>query len=170
MRMRLFVIAVLLAAVAPESITAQSRTATLRVSAHVVSDCVVTVRDLLFGDYDPVAANRSQALDATADVTLTCTRGTIASIDLNDGLHDSQARASGVGSRAMGSGARNILSYDLYKDAGRRVRWGQYVAGMAMAAAPSTAPRTVVVYGRVPANQDAPVGRYVDEVLVTVRF
>jgi spore coat protein U-like protein len=170
MRTRLLLIASLLAGCAGESIEAQSRTATLRVSAHVVSDCVVTVRDLLFGDYDPVATNRSQALDATADVTLTCTRGTIAAIDLSDGLYGGQARASGVGTRAMGSGARNFLPYDLYKDAGRRERWGQSASGMAMAAASSTAPRTVVVYGRVPANQDAPVGRYVDEVLVTVRF
>jgi spore coat protein U-like protein len=146
----------------------QSRTATLKVSAHVAADCIVTATDLRFGDYDPVGIHRTQPLDATATLSVVCTRGTIAAIDLDDGRTGGRTGAGTT--RAMAGPGNRVLAYDIYREAARQTRWGRLAGGVSLPAATSTAARTLDVYGRVPPNQDVPIGAYADEVLVTIRF
>ncbi len=149
---------------AAPSVQAQSRTATLKVVATVVADCLVTPQALAFGAYDPVDVNRTQPLDGTAQLSVVCTKGTIASIELGDGRH-----AAGQTRRLAGPGGA-FLRYDLYSDAGRLARWGVQAGRVQLPASPSTAPRVLSVYGRIPPNQDVVVGDYLDEVVVTIKF
>jgi spore coat protein U-like protein len=144
----------------------QSRTATLKVAAHVVADCMISTTPLNFGNYDPVGVHATQPLDGTTQLSVVCTKGTIAAIEMDQGQHAS----GGSASRRMAGPGGDLLGYEIYSDVARRARWGTQQAGVSLTAAPSTAPRLVTVYGRVAAKQDVVAGSYADEVIVTVRF
>ena len=91
-------------------------------------------------------------------------KGTPAAVSVNGGLH-----ASGA-TRHLSNGSA-VLQYDLFKDAGRTQRRAEGDADALQAGeAPSDAPRTFVVFGRILPGQDIPVGTYTDSVVVTVEF
>ena len=144
----------------------QSRTATLKVVAHVVADCVVSTQPLNFGNYDPVGLHATRPLDGATQLSVVCTKGTIAAIEMDNGRHAS----GGLAARRMAGPGGDLLAYELYSDVARRTRWGTQAEGVIMAAARSIAPRMVTVYGRVAPTQDVAAGSYADEVIVTVRF
>lgn len=144
--------------------TSAQTSAQLQVQTTVVKRCTITTTDVLFGSYDPVVANNTAALDGAGSVTVTCTQGTIATIGIDAG-----SNAQGP-TRRM-SGGPQFLSYELYKDSGRTSTWGTTGAGaMTLPPAPSMAPRSYQVYGRVPAAQDVAAGPYQDRALATVNF
>jgi len=135
----------------------------MTVGATVARSCQIDGGSLAFGNYDPVVGHANAPLDAESLMVITCTKGTPAVIALNSGGH-----ASG-GRRFMGSGA-DLLSYDLYRDPGRNLRWGDS-PGDALTLSPSVgSPQSIYVYGRVPATQDVPIGAYTDSVVATVYF
>lgn len=138
----------------------QSKQTTLKVTATVVGNCLVTANDVAFGNYDPVGANATTPADADGLVEVTCTQGTLASIALDSGQN-----AQGQTRRMVGS-AGGQLEYELYWDAGRTTRFSM----VALSAAPSTTPRRYTVYGRLRQGQDQPIGNYLDTVVVTVSF
>jgi spore coat protein U-like protein len=150
------------ALVAPgQSVRAQgtgSKTANLKVTAEVVANCIVTTTDVAFGRYDPVAANRTTPLDSQGAVIVTCTRGALAAVVLDQGQNGTS------GTPQMANGAAR-LRYALYADTGHTLpaKWGISFTGGAL-------PRNLPVYGRIPAGQDVAVGNYQDTVLVTVTF
>jgi spore coat protein U-like protein len=134
------------------------------VGATVLRRCDISTTPLAFGEYDPLVRHASQPLDRDGSVTITCTKGTSATVGLNDGSH-----ASGT-VRNLSNGSA-LLRYDLFIDAARTRRWGMDEANALQAGdAPSDAPRTFVVFGRIFAGQDVPVGAYTDLVVVTVDF
>lgn len=148
--------------------------------AHIDTVCTIAVPDLDFGLYDPVGANAVAPLTASTQITLTCARGTTSSIDLSNGASYGAAVA---GKRTMvtgAGGAGNQLAYDLFQPnaigAGGTATanvWGSGAAGgsaYAVAAAPSVAARTVVIWGSIPGGQDASTGNYADSVRATVNF
>ena len=136
----------------------------LQVLATVVKRCTITTTDVSFGNYDPIVANQAVPLDGAGSVTVTCTQGAVATISIDTG-----SNAQGT-TRRMAGGPQ-FLNYDLYKDAGRAAVWGNTgVAAMTLSAAPSTAPRTYQVFGRVPPAQDVAAGSYLDRTLATVDF
>jgi len=139
--------------------------ANMLVVTAVTRKCFVTTASLDFGQYDPVQANATAALDAQSTLTVACTKGTVFTIDLDNGVN-----ATGD-SRRMVGGAGSHLNYDLYQDPARTLRWGN-VAGQILdgGVAPSRDPRTFTVYGRIPGAQDVEVGQFQDTVLVTVNF
>ena len=146
--------------------------------AHILDSCSIAVADLDFGAYDPVGANASTALTQNTSITLTCTRGTPSSIDLGPGANYGAV----AGKRTMINGAAAAgteLGYDLFQPdvvGGAGVAtttvWGTAAGGSAFAvvAAGSVAPRTVKVFGSMPAGQDAIAGNYADTVRATVNF
>jgi len=163
LRATVALIAALAAASAPLVAQAQhGKVANLKVSAEVIANCLVSTTDVVFGQYDPVGTNKAAPLDAAGSITLACTQGTLARILLNTGQN------SAAGARRMANGAAR-LGYELYLDAARNSVWNNNFA-FTGGAAPSTAPRSQPVYGRVPAGQDVPAGSYADTVLVTVSF
>jgi spore coat protein U-like protein len=149
------------------SSTARAATATanLGVSATVANNCTISTVALAFGSYDPVVANAAANLDGTGTVVVACTKGATATIGLGLG-----GNASG-GTRRMGDGSSNYLTYELYQESGRTTVWSDAGAGLLTpSAAPSKAPRNFTVYGRVTGSQDVPAGNYSDTVVATVNF
>ena len=148
----------------PGTLLGQVGAAGFGVGASVIRSCDIETTPLAFGVYDPLVLHASQPLDREASVTFTCTKGTPATLSLNGGLH-----ASGA-ARYLSSGSA-VLQYELFKDAGRTQRWGEGDADALQAGeAPSQAPRTFVVFGRILPGQDIPVGTYTDSVVLTVEF
>jgi spore coat protein U-like protein len=144
-----------------------SATSTLNVSMSVTNNCTISTSAVAFGAYDPVVANASTALDGTGGVTIACTKNTSATIglDLGGSPTGSQRRMS------TGGGSPSFADYEVYQDSGRTVVWGNSGGGLlSPSAAPSKAPRTFTVYGRVAAGQDIPPGSYTDAVVATVNF
>ena len=144
---------------------AGSATANLNVSASVAAVCTISTAPVAFGAYDPVVANAATDLNGTGTVTVACTKGASATIDLGNGNN-----LSG-GSRRMSSGS-DFLNYSLYKDAARTQVWGTGLAGgttYTYNSASKTA-TNVTVYGKVPQAQDVTVGAYSDVVLATINY
>src|SRR5437870_13726869 len=144
---------------------AGSARANLSVTASVSANCTISTAPVAFGAYDPVSANAATNLNGTGTLTVACTKGATATIDLGNG-----GNFSG-GTRRMGSGS-DFLNYALYKDAARTQVWGSGLAGgttMAYLAA-TKASTAVSVYGTVPQNQDVTVGAYNDVVLATINY
>ncbi|HEY8134213.1 MAG TPA: spore coat U domain-containing protein [Thermoanaerobaculia bacterium] len=144
---------------------AATATANLNVSASVSAVCTITTSPVAFGAYDPVVANAATNLNGTGTVTVACTKGAAATIDLGNGNN-----LSG-GSRRMSSGS-DFLNYSLYKDAARTQVWGTGLAGGTTYAynAATKAATALTVYGTVPQNQDVTVGAYSDVVLATINY
>ena len=140
-------------------------TANLNVSASVSAVCTISTAPVAFGAYDPVVANAATDLNGTGTLTVACTKGASATIDLGVGNN-----LSG-GSRRMGSGT-DFLNYSLYKDAARTQVWGTGMTGGATLTynSASRASTAVTVYGKVPQAQDVTVGSYTDVVVATINY
>ena len=148
----------------PGRLLGQVGAAGFAVGATVIRSSDIEATPLAFGIYEPLVLHASQPLDREASVTITCTKGTPATLRLNGGLH-----AAGAGRYLASGGA--VLRYDLFQDAGRAQRWGEGDAdALQPGEAPSHAPRAFIVYGRIFPGQDIPVGTYTDSVVVTVEF
>jgi spore coat protein U-like protein len=156
--------AALIGLFASPSLWAASATANLSVTASVASNCTISTSVVAFGSYDPIVAHASTPLDSTGSVTIRCTRGTATTVGLGLG-----ANASGS-TRRMTDGA-DFMTYELYKDNGRTQIWGNSGTDLLTpAVAPSSAPRSFTVYGRVDAAQDVEAGNYSDTVVATVNW
>ncbi|HET7784842.1 MAG TPA: spore coat U domain-containing protein [Myxococcales bacterium] len=145
--------------------------------AHIDPNCTISVAgDLDFGAYDPLQANATAAKTGSTSLTLTCTRGSGSTINLSSSTNFGTGLA---GKRAMTNGTSS-LSYDLFwpdavgaSAAATATPWGDGTTsgnGLVVAAAPSIAARTVMVFGSIPAGQDASTGVYSDSVVATVNF
>jgi spore coat protein U-like protein len=144
----------------PPPARAATNTGTLTVSATVVASCQISATALAFGNYSG-AQN-----DSTATITVTCNTATVPySVTMDNGQYWTGA------TRQMDNvGAR--LSYALYTDAGRTTAWEGLTtsAGTTSAASPSV-DNSMIVYGRIPANQIlTTLGGYADSVVMTVTF
>lgn len=165
-------VAALVAVVAvPRLLTAQETqaggetSANMLVSANVIRKCTITTQPLAFGNYDPVQANNTAALDGQTTLTVACTKGTAVNIAMDNGTN-----AAGP-NRRMTSGGKEFLGYQVYKDSSRNQVWGSTGNGLLNGGiAPSRDPRQFTVYGRVPGGQDVSEGSFQDTVLVTVQF
>lgn len=156
----------LILAGSPSMISAGSASTSLAVSARVTNNCTVSTASLAFGTYDPIVTHATANLDGTATVTITCTKGAITTIGLDAG---SNAPGTGTTRAMLGGGVK--LSYEIYRDSGRTILWSNVLGGLFLPPiAPSKAPRSFTVYGRIPAGQDVPAGNYNDTVLATVNF
>jgi spore coat protein U-like protein len=146
------------------------KTTTFNVSSDVVANCTIAAADLSFGNYDPVVANKTTALDVNTSVTVLCTKGASGvNVGLDTGNHPSG------GNRFMLDGASgDTLQYELYSDSAGGTVWGN--SGTAVVTWPVFGPIGAgagvshTIYGRVPAGQDKSVGHYTDIVTATVNF
>jgi spore coat protein U-like protein len=168
MKRKLIVVALFgLVALLPAGAFAQgSASTTLSVTASVASLCTISTSAVAFGSYDSLGANATSPLDANGGVTVTCTKGSVPVIGLGLGSH-----ASGS-TRQMATAGTDLLAYELYRANDYTSVWGVYGGAnqLTAPAAPSKAPRTFTVYGRVAAGLDPAVGSYSDSVQATVNF
>lgn len=133
------------------------------VSAAVIANCQVSVSatNLDFGNADFITA----PVDGTAQITLNCAN----SVSWNIGLDNGSNYLFGTPQRKMTDGSGNYVNYELYRDAGRSLRWGNTVGTDTLSGSGSTS-SPVTVYGRVPAPQNAVPGSYTDTVNVNVYY
>jgi spore coat protein U-like protein len=138
----------------------------LTVQASVAARCNVTTTTVNFGAYDPTVGTPT---DQNGAVTIQCTKGTVATIDLGNGNN-----LSG-GTRRMISqtlGTPEFLTYGLFTDSPGGTAWGTGIAGGTTVGytAPNASPTSLTVYGRMAAGQDVSVDSYQDIVVVTATF
>jgi len=127
--------------------------AVVGVSATVVPTCTVTTSAGAFGDYDPLAAKKSAALNASGAVAIACTRGAAPSVGLGPGVNgDGSAR----GMRGAGPG---VVTYELFKP-----------SSTSPGAVEDRVPRAYRIRGQAGVGQSPSAGRYTDTVVVTLNF
>lgn len=129
------------------------------VSAQVVPSCELVVSPLAFGI---VSSSLTQPKDAAASITVRCTSDTNYSVALGGGQSNDPAN------RILRNGTET-LSYGLYRDAARSALWGE-TSGTTAAGYGTGTDNVFTVYGRIHAGQNAFVGVYTDNVVVTVNY
>lgn len=152
-----------LAAAAPAR--AASIGARMDVSATVIANCSLTVQPLSFGTYDPLAANAYRPADASAVVTVSCTRNTNAAVTLDLGLHS----FSGVDRLMSGPGAES-LRYQIFRDAARSQIWSRGSDSVQLISRGISQPEQLTVFGRIPPRQEVEPGAYSDVLTAAVNF
>ncbi len=134
-------------------------------TANAALRCRINTVPMDFGAYSPLAAAPN---DTIGTVTARCQGGT--------GLitfHLSPGNSGDAGARLLFNGPSQ-LPYNIYMDAPRTRIWGDGTGGTSEASRIQNRrgrmEHSVTAYGRIPAGQDATVGLYSDDIVVTVIF
>jgi spore coat protein U-like protein len=150
------------AALLAPALRAETTSAPFEVSAVVVSNCRLTVAPLVFGEYDPNGAHSGAPLDASSEFQLSCSRNSIVTISLDEGVHGTAP------SVRMMAGGTERLAYDVYRDSSRTLRWGEGAEALVISEPGSD--ERVTLFGRVAGAQPALPGSYGDVVTARVDF
>lgn len=141
------------------------------VTANVVAACNVTVTNLAFGNYDPLAG---AAVNGSATASIACSQGAIPVISMGAGANPLVAQ------RRMALGAA-FLNYGLFQPVTNApgavcaytTPWGDggaFGTALTATAATSLAVRAYNICGQIPAGQNVGVGVYTDTVAVNITF
>lgn len=142
-------------------------------AAHAATECrFLTGGAVAFGSYDIFSAAPD---DSLLNVYVQCTRNggpqnVSVTLQLSAGLNGSSASARRM---ANSGSAGGYLSYGLFRDSGRTAVWG-FSTGVDTVSQTLSIPNhgvalgTFVIYGRIPAQQDAAAGSYSDRVQMTL--
>jgi spore coat protein U-like protein len=147
---------------------ATTATSNMSVQATVIANCTITASALDFGNYDPVSANASSALNGSTTVAVNCTNGAAATITMGQGSNAAGGSTDDAPLRRLKTGT-NYLSYYLYQNAGRTTVWGN-TAGTGAAHTGTGSSENVNVYAKVTEGQNVPAGTYTDTVVATITF
>jgi spore coat protein U-like protein len=141
--------------------------------------CTVTTTNVAFGVYDPTSAT---PLDTQGNVAVDCAGGAVVvTIGLGPGGSGSYAN------RRMTNALSDNLYYELYLDAGRATKFGDGTNGTSSVMCTTGSATSGngctggnppgrgrytehVIYGRLPASQNAAAGSYSDTVMYIVTF
>lgn len=158
-----FALPLCVAGFAPVAHAATANT-TFQVSATVVDSCNVMATPLVFGNYDAIAG---VVVDAAAVVYPQCSSGTYYSIALDAGL----GNGASLTDRKLTGPAGSVLSYGIFTDAGRTNAWGNGAGGTGYSVNTGNGgSQPVTMFGRIPAEQNASVGAYVDTITLTLSY
>ena len=134
---------------------------TLQVTLQQVSPgCGIGANSLDFGVYS------GAVLTATTTLQVACTTGTTYNVGLNAGT----ASGATVTTRKMNGPAGATLNYQLFKNFGRTVNWGNTVGTDTMLGIGNNAIQNLTVYGQIPAAQSAAIGSYTDTIVATLTY
>lgn len=124
-----------------------------------------SVGGVAFQDYDG-----TRIVDATGYIKFKCSSNNTSSINiiitLSKGLY-----SNNYSMRYMKNTNNNYyLAYNLYIDAARTQIWGDGSGGTFVYSASVTpgVENTVIIYGRIPANQNPFIGNYEDRIIATI--
>ena len=133
---------------------------TFSVTGSVAPICSVSAGTLGFGSYSGSIVN------ATATVTVNCTNTAPYQVSLSGGSSQSGS------ARRMAGPLSSYLSYQLFRDSGRTLTWGDGSAqlGARQGGTGNGSAQSLTVYGRIPAGQTVAAGSYSDSVVVTVEY
>ena len=131
--------------------------------AQALGTCTISSTALSFGNYNVFAA---APLDSAGVINFDCT------LNMNPGISISAGNGASYNPRLMSSGA-NQLSYNVYFDAARTRIWDGtpiQVPNTGCTGQCQGSGTNVSFYGRIFAQQDAAVGVYSDQLVVTINF
>ena len=152
------------------AIFAGTATDNMAVTTDVGISCTITVADLTFTSYDPTYGVDN---DSTGSVTTTCTTGGAVVLTLGQGANADSSSTDAAPIRRMvgttGAAAGTYLNYGLYQEGGRTTVFGNTSDTGGSFTATGGADVTTV-YGRIPKEQAAAVGSFVDSVSVTLTY
>ncbi|WFR99188.1 Csu type fimbrial protein [Rhizobium tumorigenes] len=148
-----------LTAPACSSVTQNPTFSAFSVQSFVDRTCSVTAQNLNFGSQGLLKTK----VDASTDLSVTCTSGLPFSISLNGGL------TNAVPAQRKMTNGTNSITYGLFRDAARSQLWGS-LAGLLASGTGTGLVQRLVVYGRVPAQTTPPIGTYSDTVVVTITY
>lgn len=160
--------AILIAAGSACPAMAGSATSNINVSSNVPANCIISTGSLSFGAYDPIVANVSNPVDATATITTTCTGGATATITIGQG-NNAATNSTDESPKRRLIFSTSTLNYYLYQDSERNTPWGN-TPGTGVSVNGVATPHVTTVYGRIPSGQNAGVGSHSDTVTATVSF
>jgi spore coat protein U-like protein len=143
--------------------------ADLSVTADISANCLITTTAVAFGAYDPVGANKASALNGAGKVTVTCTNGSAGTITLGQGANSDVGSSAAIPLRRMLANTADFLSYDLFTNPERTTVWSTGAGHQVVHNGDGTA-TDIDVYGKMPANQNKPIGAYTDTVVANVNF
>ena len=139
-------------------------------------DCTISTVGVAFGVYDPTLSTPD---DSNGSVDVTCFyTGPGGADSTNYAVALSTGSSGSFAPRRLSAGA-SLLTYNLFRDAGRSQIWGNGTAGTSIVTGSvkvgpgvgnNTRTTSHPVYGRIPALQDADTGNYSDTILVTLTF
>lgn len=141
------------------SAVASTATTTILVTASVLSVCTIAATPLPFGVYS------SAAISGTATLTVTCTLSTPYSVGLDAGT----GSGSTTTTRKMTNGS-NSLSYQLFRDAGHTLNFGQTSGTDTSSGNGSGLAQLITIYGQILPSQNAAPGAYTDTVTATITY
>ena len=154
------IVAGFLACPGPASTQAATASATMLVSATVLSFCTIATLPLVFGNYSSIT------ITANSSITVSCTAGTTYNISLDVGTGGALAT---VAARQMSFGV-NKLSYLLTSDAAHAIAWGPTIGTNTVTGTATGLPQLLTVYGQIGANQLVAPGSYLDTVTATITY
>ena len=132
-------------------------------SATVPASCKIdVVNNLNFGTVPGLINNNN---DQTTSLSFTCTKTTPWKVSLDGGLH-----VDGTTRRMQLGATNNYVQYELYRDSGHNLRWGNTLDVDTVNSTGTGSSQSLTVYGRVPAPQSVPSGNYSDTVTVTITY
>lgn len=138
-------------------------TNTLPVTLGVQPGCALLTRPLVFVAPSATAA---VVLDATANLTITCTPNTDFAITIDRGLNGTLL----VNRRMVSASTGATVVYDVYRDPARLLAWGATTLTDVNGNSGLGAPLDVPIYGRVPAAALIAAGDYQDTLTVSLAF
>lgn len=122
----------------------------------------VGVTPINFGTYDVFA--RSPNNNGVGSISINCHGGGSSFV-----VRLSTGQSNSYLSRVMMSGG-NRMYYNLFTSAARTVVWGNGTGGSATMGIYNNSVSTLNIFGQIPEGQDASVGMYMDNIIVTVDF
>ena len=128
------------------------------VTASFTKGCMVATQALNFGTTPDLSVN----VDATGQVSVTCTQSTEYDVGLSVGAFTPTTRR-------MTNDKNEFVVYGLYRDAARTLGWGEAMGTM-MSGVGTGLTESHVVYGRVMPQTAPPPGTYNDRVVVTITY
>ncbi|MDO6748540.1 Csu type fimbrial protein [Gilvimarinus sp. 1_MG-2023] len=131
-------------------------------TATVAASCVIDIANNL--NFGSISGLINSHHDHTTDVSFTCTKNTPWSLSLDHGLHYTSER------RMRNNATGQFVSYQLYRDSGRTLPWGDTPGIDTVNGSGSGSSQTQTVYGRVSAPQSVASGNYSDTITVTITY
>jgi spore coat protein U-like protein len=156
-------LAALAALVVQTNANALTSTGTFTVFAGIATNCTIAGGGYGLGSYATTTAD----INATLNLSVTCTNLLPFNIDLDPGQHPTASNAS----RQLAAGTGRTL-YNLYTTSAYTQVWGSAMQGGVMSGANygTGAPQTLSMYMKIPAQTLPPAGYYSDTVTVTAAF
>lgn len=147
----------------PSVIFAQTATDAFDVRISIVAECeIVSSQDLDFGETGVLSA----ATLAQSEISVTCTTSTPFQIGLNAGA----GSGATVANRLMTGPGGATIAYQLFRNAGRTLNWGNTLTSDVLAGTGTGSAEEFTVYGQVLAQASPAPGDYSDTITVTVTY